>query len=285
MNEVIEKEKIKIEDMIFEIRGVSVILDADLSRLFKVLTGNLNKAVKRNIKKFPSDFMFQLTNEEYNLLMFQIGISKKRGGVRKLPFAFTEYGVVALASILHSDIAVAMSIEITRAFVAMKKYISNNLIEQKYINNMVLKHDNEIKLLQDSFNKMNENIKNNHLFYDGQIYGAYSLMKDIFNTSKESIVIIDNYLDKNLLDILCKTNKKVLVITNKYNNIDYEKYKMEYVNVTLKIKNSIHDRYIIIDNQTLYHCGASFKDLGKKCFAISKIEDKEIIEKIIQYIK
>jgi hypothetical protein len=273
VNEVIEKEKIKIEDMIFEIRGVQVILDSDLAYLYKCVNGtkDINKAVKRNIERFPNDFMFQLNDLEYNSLKFQFGTSKRKGGRRYNPYCFTEYGVVALASILHSDIAINISIKITRAFVAMKKYISSNLIEQKYINNMVLKHDNEIKLLQESFDKMNENIKNNHLFYDGQVYDAYSLMLDIFNTSKESIIIMDNYLDKNLLDILSKTKKEVLVVTNKYNNSDYEKYKIEYANVTLKIMNKIHDRFIIIDNKTLYHCGASFKDLGTKCFAISKI--------------
>lgn len=217
-------------------------------------------------------------------MRFQIGTSNRKGGRRYAPYCFTEYGVVALASILHSDIAIEISIKITRAFVAMKRYISNNLLEQKYINNMVLKHDNDIKLLQESLNKMNENIKNNHLFYDGQVYDAYSLMIDIFNTSRNSIIIIDNYLDKSLLDILSKTKRKVLVVTNKYNNKDYEKYQIEYANVSLKIMNSIHDRYIIIDNNTLYHCGASFKDLGKKCFAINKIEDKEIVEKIINYV-
>lgn len=128
--------------------------------------------------------------------------------------------------------------------------------------------------LQESFNKMSEKVKNDHLFYDGQIYDAYSLMLDIFNLSKESITIIDNYIDKNLLDILSKTNKKILV------NI-----KKKYDNVKIKVKNKIHDRFIIIDNVTLYHCGASFKDLGLKCFAITKIEDKEILDKIMGYIK
>lgn len=289
MNEVIEKENIKIEDMIFEVRGVNVILASDVAKLYNSETKKINQVVKRNIKRFPENFCFQLTHFEYYSLRSQIVTSSERneiihGGNRYLPYVFTEHGVMMLSGLLKSDIACEVNVLIINAFVAMKKYISNNLLEQKYINNMVLKHDNEIKLLQESFDKMNKNIKNNYLFYDGQVYDAYSLMLDIFNTSKESIVIIDNYLDKNLLDILWKTEKEVLIITNKYNNIDYEKYKMEYYNVKLRIMNTIHDRYIIIDNSILYHCGASFKDLGKKCFAINKIEDKEIVEKIINYV-
>jgi len=159
------------------------------------------------------------------------------------------------------------------------------MLEQKYYNEMTIRHDTEIKLIQESLDKMNKKIKNNHLFYDGQVYDAYSLMLDIINMSKENITIIDNYIDKNLLDILSKTNKDIIVITNKYNEIDFNKYKKEYKNVKLIIKNKIHDRFIIIDDKVLYHCGASFKDLGTKCFGISKIEDQEIVDKILKYIK
>jgi len=164
----------------------------------------------------------------------------------------------------------------------MRKYISNNLIEQKYINDMVIRHDNEIKLLQDSFNKLDS--KNNDLFFEGQIYDAYSLMINIFNTAKNNITIIDNYLDKNLLDILANTDKNVLIVTNKYNNNDYIKYQQQYSNITLKINNTIHDRFIIVDDKVLYHCGASFKDLGKKCFAITKVIDDSWLRRLMQNI-
>jgi len=169
-----------------------------------------------------------------------------------------------------------------RTFVLMRKYISNNLIEQKYINDMVIRHDNEIKLLQDSFNKLDS--KNNDLFFEGQIYDAYSLMINIFNTAKNNITIIDNYLDKNLLDILANTDKNVLIVTNKYNNNDYIKYQQQYSNITLKINNTIHDRFIIVDDKVLYHCGASFKDLGKKCFAITKVIDDSWLRRLMQNI-
>ncbi len=237
-----------------------------------------------HIEKFPDRYSWVLTNEELNDLRSKFLTANISSKSRSLPRVFTEQGVAMLATIIKTKIAVEVSIRIMDAFVAMRHYISSNLLEQKYINNMVLKHDNEIKLLQESFDKMSEKVKNNHLFYDGQVYDAYSLMIDIFNLSKENITLVDNYIDKNILDILSKTNKNILIITNKYNEIDLNKYNKQYNNVKIKIKNKIHDRFIIIDNKILYHCGASFKDLGVKCFEISKIEDKEIIDKIINYI-
>lgn len=190
-----------------------------------------------------------------------------------------------LSGLLKSEVAAEINILIIKAFVSMRKYISFNLIEQKYYNDMVVKHDDEIRMLQKSFSKFEEKKKINEIYFEGQIYDAYSLMIDIFNTSKKSIIIIDNYVDKNLLDILTKINKKILLITNKYNNEDYSKYKKQYSNIQIKINNKIHDRFIIIDNEDLYHCGASFKDLGRKCFAINKIEDKELINILLKYIE
>ena len=165
----------------------------------------------------------------------------------------------------------------------MRKYISTNLIEQKYINDLVLKDSKRIDLLEDAFSSFKD--KNNHIFFEGQIYDAYSLMLKIFDKALSSIIIIDNYIDKNILDILSKTNKKVTLVTNKYNNIDYEKYKEQYNNVTLVVNNSFHDRFIILDKKVLYHSGASFKDLGKKCFAITKIESKELLNDLIDKLE
>ena len=288
MNEIVLKENV-VENLIYEIRGVQVMLASDVAKLYNSEVRIINQVVKRNINRFPSNFCFQLTASEYEFLKSQIVISKEensigRGGNRHLPYVFTEHGIMMLSGLLKSDIAANVNVIIIKAFVTMRHYISNNLIEQKYINNMVIKHDNDIKLLQESFNKMSEKIKNNHLFYDGQIYDAYSLMLDIFNESNKSIIIIDNYIDKNILDILSKTNKDIIIITNKYNELDFNKYKQEYNNVKIKIKNKIHDRFIIIDNETLYHCGSSFKDLGNKCFAITKIEDKEILLRLLEYL-
>ena len=276
------EEKLDIKNMIYEIRGKQVMIDSDLAKLYQVETKVFMQSVKRNIKRFPENFMFQLDNEEYLSLRSQI-VTSNRGGRRYKPYVFTEQGVSMLASILHSNFAIEISINIINTFVEMRKYISSSLLEQKYINNLVLEHDNDIKILKEAFNNFKE--KNNHIFFEGQIYDAYSLMLDIFNRSKDEIIIIDNYVDKCLLDILSKTNKKVKVITNKYNNEDYLKYKEEYSNVGLIINNNFHDRFIIIDKNILYHCGASFKDLGNKCFCISKVDDNEYLDELIRRTK
>ena len=257
-------------------------LDSDLARLYETTTGNLNRAVKRNVKRFPQDFYFQLNSDEYKSLLCQNGIANKKGGRTILPYVFTEQGVSMLASVLKTDIATEVSVNIMRAFVAMKRYISTSLLEQKYINNLVLKHDKRIELLEYAISNFKE--ANNHLFFEGQIYDAHSLLLDIFNKSKNEIIIIDNYIDKNILDILSKTKKEIILITNRYNNDDYNRYKVQYKNVRLIINNKFHDRFIIIDRNVLYHCGASFKDLGKKCFAITKFDDSDYLNKLFKMI-
>ena len=185
-----------------------------------------------------------------------------------------------LSSILHTETAINTSIQIINAFVEMRKYLSASLIEQKHINNLVLEHEERLKLVENTFFNFKE--KNNHIFFEGQIYDAYSIIIDIINTSKNSIIIIDNYIDKN---ILSKTSKNITLITNKYNNDDYNKYQKQYNNIKIVINNKIHDRFIIIDKKDLYHCGASFKDLGRKCFAISKIKDDEILNSLLSNIQ
>ena len=285
MNNIILNKEVKIEDMIYEIRGKQVILASDVAKLYNSETKIINQVVKRNINRFPNHFCFQLTDKEYYSLRSQNVTSKEnmpisRGGNRYLPYAFTEHGIMMLSGLLKSEIAAEINVKIINAFIAMRKYISNNLIEQSYINNLVLEDHKKIKLLEESFNKMDE--KNNHLFFKGQVYDAYSLLIDIFNQSKKEIIIIDNYVDRYLLDILSKTEKSIIIITNKYNNQDYVKYKMQYNNVKLIINNTFHDRFMIIDRKTLYHCGASFKDLGNKCFEISKIEDEDILEELLK---
>ena len=284
MNNIIEKEN--IENLIYEVRGKQVMLDSDLAWLYQCSNGakTVNQAVKRHIKRFPERFMFQLTENEFNFLRSQIGTSKieTRGGRTYLPYVFTEQGVSMLASVLKTDIVAEVSVNIMRAFVAMKRYISTSLLEQKYINNLVLKHDKRIELLESAISNFKET--NNHLFFEGQIYDAHSLLLDIFNKSKDEIIIIDNYIDKNILDILSKTKKEIILITNRYNNDDYNRYKAQYKNVRLIINNKFHDRFIIIDRNVLYHCGASFKDLGKKCFAITKFDDRDYLNKLFKMI-
>ena len=293
MNEVIDKEEVKIENLIYEIRGKQVMLDSDLAWLFDYETKNLNRQVQRNIKRFPDNYCFQLTEEEYNSLRGQNGTLKnKRGEHRKyLLYAFTEHGVTMIASVLKSNNAIVMSLKIVDKFIEMKKFISSNVIEQKNINNQVIrntvsiiKNTEDIKLLQESFDKLSNNKEYDGIFFSGQIYDSYSLLLDIFNTANNNITIIDNYIDKKLLDIFRHINKDILIITNKYNNEDYDKYKLQYNNIKLKINNNIHDRFIIIDNIKLYHIGASLKDLGKKCFGINKIENLEWLNNLLTFI-
>lgn len=282
MEELIKNDT-QIKNKIYEIRGKQVMLDSDLAELYHVETKVFMQSVKRNIKRFPERYMFQLTDEEFMCLRSQFVTSTIRGGRRYNPYVFTEQGVAMLSGILRSNIAITTSIKIIDAFVAMRKYISNNLIEQKYVNKLVFSHENKIKMLEDALEGFKE--KNNHIFFKGQIYDAYSLLVDIFNKSKNSIIIIDNYIDKNLLDILSKTKKKITIITNKYNNEDYKKYMAQYNNIELIISNEFHDRFIVIDEKNLYHSGASFKDLGNKCFEITRIEDNEILKFLLEKIK
>jgi len=234
MNNLIVKEDIKIENMIYEIRGKQVMLDSDLARLYQCSNGtkSINLAVKRHINRFPYRYMFQLTKEEYINIQIQIKTNKnnsrfqietlnknnqKQGlNVKYLPYVFTEQGVAMLSSILKTEVAEKTSIAIMDAFVEMRKYISSNLINHEYITNQVLKNTEDIKLLQESFNSFSKNkISTSGLFFEGQIYDSYSLLLDIFNTSKENIIIIDNYIDKSILDILREVDKKVTIITNK----------------------------------------------------------------------
>ena len=192
MNEVSLKENIKIENMIYEIRGKQVMLDSDLAQLYGVLTGNLNKAVKRNIERFPNYFMFQLNESEYKSLMFQSGISNRRGGNRKLPYAFTEQGVAMLSSVLHTEAAINISINIINAFISMRHYYGNSLNRLSNIETKIIEHDTNIKLLQESFNKLEKDKEVKEIYFNGKIYDAYSKIIDIFNEAKKEYTILDN---------------------------------------------------------------------------------------------
>jgi len=286
MDDVLEKENIKIENMIYEIRGKQIMLDSDLAKLYQCKNGTktVNQAVDRHKDRFPDDFYFQLTQEEYHNLKSQLGTSNYRhGGVRKIPYVFTEQGVAMLSAVLRTDIASITSIKIMRAFVEIRKYISNNLLEQKYINELVLKDSKRIDLLEETFNGFKE--KNNHIFFEGQIYDSYSLLLEIFNKSKEEIIIIDNYADKELLDIVSKTNKKIIIISSNMDDNLIKKYQKQYDNLKVINNKTFHDRFIIIDKKILYHCGSSFKDLGKKCFSINLIEDTNILNNLLVELK
>lgn len=287
MNEIIVKDNIKIENLIYEIRGKQVMLDSDLAMLFGYETKQLNRQVLRNINRFPENYCFQITTAEYISLRCQNGTLKNgRGEHRKyLPYVFTEYGITMLAGILKSELAIKMSLRIVDIFITMKNYINTSLIEQKYFNELTIKNTEDIKLLQESFDKLNTKESNNHIFYEGQIYDAYSLLIDILSKARKEIIIIDNYAGKKLFDIIKNINVKVKIYTENIDNISKEKYEKQYNNLEIINTNIFHDRFIIIDNKVLYHSGASFKDLGKKCFAITKIVDNNILEELLDKLE
>jgi len=287
MNNIVET---KIKNMIYEIRGKQVMFASDVATLYGVETKRINEIVKRNVERFPPEFCFQLTKTEYekvkdDCLRSQIATLNKsdnyRGKyIKYLPFVLTEYGIIMLSGLLKSEIAVKVNVLIIKAFVEMKNYIHvNNFERLSNIETKLIEHDNEIKILQETIDRFKQ--INNHIFFEGQIYDAYSLMLDIFESSKEEIIIIDNYADKKLLDLLSKTNKKVKVYSKNMNDELIKKYQSQYNNVKIIENDTFHDRFIIIDRKELYHCGASFKELGKKCFAINCIYEEEILENIL----
>jgi len=275
----------EIMPMIYSIRGMQVMLDSDVAKLFNYETKTMNRQVLRNMERFPENYSFQLNEEEFISLRCQNGTLKNgRGQHRKyLPFVFTEYGITMLAGILNSQVAVQVSIKMVNAFIEMRKYIGNNNYNNRISNieSKLVEYDNKFEKV---FNMLEPKI-NHHIFFEGQIYDAYSLLVDILNEAKKEVIVIDNYINKKILDILAKVNKKIKVVTSKIDDMDLEKYKEQYKNIDIKINKKFHDRFIIIDKNILYHSGASFKDLGKKCFALNKIEDKEYLEKILLYIK
>lgn len=282
----------EIKNLIYTIRGKQVMLDSDVARLFNYTTKDLNRNVKNNIERFPEYYCFQLTEEEYKSLRCKIFTLNEngRGQHRKyLPYVFTEYGITMLAGLLKSDIAVNVSIKIINTFIEMRKFlIQNGQIFERLTNieYKLLEHD---KKFNEVFNQLQveENIKQK-IFFEGQIYDAYSLIIDIIKKANKKILIIDNYIDDSVLKMLTKKNNnvEVVILTSDKSNIqqiDIQKFNKEYSILKVAKTNKFHDRFIIIDNEEMYHLGASIKDLGKKCFGINKIEDVEIMEKILNH--
>ncbi len=300
MNNLVVKEN-EITSKIYNIRGVQVMLDSDLAELYQCKNGtkSINLAVSRNINKFPERFCFLLTQEEKENLKFQIKnpsyINDNYGGRRYNIRVFTEEGVAMLATILRTEVASRVSVAIMGAFVLMRKYISNDLMEQKHINNQVYinaenisKNTEDIKVLKESFDSFKETKKVNEIYFNGQIYDAYSKIVDILKEAKGSIVIIDNYADKSILDMIRDIKVKVLLICKSnglLKNIDIEKYNKQYNNLEVKYNDTFHDRYIILDNKIIYHCGSSLNHLGNKTFSINKLEDEFVIKSLIDNVK
>ncbi len=282
----------KITNLIYEIRGVQVMLDSDLAVLYNCKNGTktINLAVKRNIERFPEKFMFQLTLDEIKCnSRFQIETLNRLGhNIKYLPYAFTEEGVAMLSAVLRTDVAAKISVAIMEAFVLMRKYLSRELLEQRNIYNQVFKNTEDIKLLQESFNSFREEKKNSEIYFQGQIYDAYSKIVDIFKMAKEELIIIDGYADKIVLDIIRNIKVPVTLIVKKnrcLKEIDIKKYQEQYHNLKIKYNEDYHDRYFIIDKKIIYHCGTSINHIGSKTFSINLLTDDDIKNALLEKIK
>lgn len=279
-----------INSKIYTIRNIQVMLDEDLAKLYDVETKVFNQAVKRNSERFPDNFRFLLTKNEYESLRSQIvTLETARGKHRKyLPYAFTEQGVSMLSAVLKSDTAIQTSIKIINSFVQMRKFLFDNAsIFQRFsqLEQKLLTHE-------DNFEKIFKAIEQKQIkqtqgiFYDGQIYDSYSFISDLLRSAKSEIILIDNYIDDTVLTLFSKIpNIKVTIYTNiisKQLKLDFEQYSKQYNNIMLKTFKNSHDRFLIIDKNEIYHIGASLKDLGEKWFAFSKInlEIAEVLEKL-----
>ena len=296
MNELIIDNQ-TIQSKIYTIRGVQVMLDEDLAVLYGVETKNLNKAVNRNMDRFPQKFRFQLTQEEYDNLKFQIGTSslnaslrsqfvtleKQHGGRRYLPYVFTEQGVSMLSAVLRSKTAIEVSIKIIDSFVNMRKFLSQNAslftridsIEKRQIS-YEIKNDTKVDAILNAIEEKGTPQKQ-HIFYDGQIFDAYLFVSDIIKSAKSSIKLIDNYIDESTLVLFTKRDAKVDMkiytkTISKQLKLDLEKHNAQYPKIDIEIFDLSHDRFLIIDEKDIYHFGASLKDLGKKWFAVSKMD-------------
>ena len=271
MNELTIKEKENIKDMIYEIRGRQVILDSDLAKLYNVETKRINEAVKNNPLKFPERFTWKLSDAESKTFLVENFDQKieTRGGRFKNPRVFTETGVAMLSTVLKSMIAIETSIQIMDAFVAMRHYIGNNEYRLSNVETKIIEHDKNIKLLQESFNKLEENKEINEIYFNGKIYDAYSKIIDIFNEAKKELIIVNRYTDKTILDMISNLKCKVILITGlktKLTKLDIQKYNKQYHNLRVIYDDTYHDRYFIIDKNKIYHSG-NFS----KSYRLSKI--------------
>lgn len=293
------KDSLKdIEDRIFCIRGVNVMIDSDLAKIYGVKTKVLNQAVKRNIERFPERYRFHLSDNELDKLVTNCDRFNKLKHSTSNPYAFTEQGVSMLASVINSATAIDTSIKIIDAFVAMRRFMQNNakiFVEIDNIKQHIIKHD--IHFLENdrkidhvlTLLEKNEQKDKQKLFFDGQIYDAFSLMVSIVQKAEKDIVLIDNYVSTETLDILSEKKKSVdvQIFTSKNTKLTktaIDKFNSQYPNLTLHFSDNFHDRFLIIDNSIAYHIGASIKDAGKKCFAVSLINDQWMVDALLKRI-
>jgi len=307
-NTLIPIEETNITDMIYTIRGKQVMLDSDLAGLYQGTTGHLNKAMKRNVARFPERFCFQLTEVEYQNLRFQNGSSSSNnnyGGRRYMPYAFTEQGIAMLSAVLKSDIAVDVSIKIMDTFVEMRKFLLTNQELFSRLDRLELSHldlkkeidkgmDKQLetdKKLEEVFNYIARNTEvKQKIFFDGQIYDAFSFIADLVGKAQSKLILIDNYVDVNTINLLCKKKSGVNVLIEtagkgSLTTKDINKFNTQYPKLSVKTTAAFHDRFLIIDDKEGYFIGASIKDAGKKSFAITRIEDEKMIQDLINKVQ
>ena len=294
----------KVESLIRVIRGQQVMLDRDLAELYGVETRRLNEQVKRNIERFPEDFMFQLTKEEFENWKSQFATSNSIVmGARKRPYAFTEQGVAMLSGVLKSSTAVEANIRIMRAFVSMRHFMVNNAaifqrletiefnqLESNKVQAKILAHQEvQDHRIDEIFRRLDEGMykPKQGIFFDNQIYDAYSFVSELVKSAKQRIILIDNYVDESVLTLLDKREDTVSAIIytqqiSRQLRLDVDRHNSQYPPIEISVFRRSHDRFLCIDD-TVYHVGASIKDLGKKWFAFSKMEDfkpEELVAKI-----
>ncbi len=272
----------EIENRIYNIRGHQVMLDSDLAGIYQVETKVFNQAVKRNAERFPENFRFQLTQDEFDTINLRSQIvtsSLNYGGRRYLPYVFSEQGIAMLSAILRSEVAVKVSIEIMNAFVEMRKILISNASLFHRLDKIEIKQSETDQKFEEIFKVLESDKLHSEkgVFYNGQIFDAYTFVSDIIRNAKTSIILLDNYVDDTVLTLLSKRNNNVTatIYTKNISNqlrLDLQRYNSQYPRIEIQIFSNAHDRFLIIDNVELYHIGASLKDLGKKWFAFSRID-------------
>ncbi|MEI8085695.1 MAG: ORF6N domain-containing protein [Paludibacter sp.] len=284
MKDDLQIQHFNIQSQIYTIRGLQVMLDKDLAIIYGVKSTRLREQVKRNNRRFPSDFMFQLNENEIDIMVSHFAIPSRKHLGGTAPWVFTEQGVANLSSVLNSEQAIEANINIMRAFVEMRKFILNNAQLFQRIESVEYKQIETDKRIDQILNALDSGASKpkQGIFYDGQIFDAYLFVSELIKSANQTLVLIDNYIDESVLTLLMKRNENVTatIYTQKINKqlqLDIDKHNAQYPTIQIMEFKQSHDRFLIIDNTDIYHFGASLKDLGKKWFAFSKF-DKGAVE-------
>ena len=285
-NLVIEDNK-EIQSMIYTFRGRQVMIDRDLAYLYNVETKALNQAVKRNINRFPESFRFQISDDEKDELVTNCDRFETLKHSSSNPYVYTEQGIAMLSAVLRSDVAVEVSVKIMNSFVEMRKFLLSNREMFARLDRVELKQLETDKKLEEVFDYIatTKEVKQK-IFFNGQIYDAFSLMVELVEKAGTELILIDNYVDINTLNILSKKKDgvNVLIVTSGNGNLtekDIAKFNSQYPKLTVKISKDFHDRFLIIDRKEVYHIGASIKDAGKKSFGITKLEVEDLTKSLL----